>query len=161
MGTEKEIRNGDGAYPPKYLDAWASRLSTLKELTFFNGFRFTTKPLPDTYPLATRKHVVLFDRVNGLFGVATLDNLSHSPETEVWRLTAFEHPDLVTAAEFYTSLHRHAEHTDYVPPPQLLERVERTVRMLINEEKEGGEKILEGVKKAEELLNSLNKPQPS
>jgi hypothetical protein len=33
--------------------------------------------------------------------------------------------------------------------------------MLINEEKEGGEKILEGVKKAEELLNSLNKPQPS
>jgi hypothetical protein len=160
MGANKEIHNGDGAYPPKYLDAWASRLSRVKELTFFNGYRFTMQPLPDTYPLATKKHILLFDRDNGMFGVATLKNLSKSPETEVWRLAAFVHPDLVTAAEFYASLHRHAQHTTSVPP-QLLERVERTVRMLINEEKEGGEKIMERVKAAEDLLNSLYKPTSS
>ncbi len=160
MGTNKEIHNGDGAYPPKYLDGWASRLSTVKELTFFNGYRFTTKPVPDTFPYAKSKHVLLFDRVNGMFGVAKLDNLSHSSETEVWRLTAFEHPDSVTAAQFYESLRHHAEHTGNVPP-QLLERMERTVRMLINEERASGEKIMESVKRAEELLNSLYKPPQS
>ncbi len=157
MGTDKEIHNGNGAYPPKYLEAWASRLATVKELTFFNGYRFTTEPLPDTYPYAGKKHVILFDRVNGIFGVAELHNLSHSSETEIWRLAAFEHPDSLTAAQFYESLHRHAQHTDYVPP-ELLDCMERTVRLLINEERESGEKIMEGVKAAEELLNSLYKP---